>query len=255
MRRTRRRLQMIQQDPISSLNPRRKVRDIVAEGLQVWGVEGDRFQLVADVLEAVGLDVEAIGDRRPGEFSGGQCQRISIARALVLRPKVIICDEPVSALDVSVQAQIINLLEDVKARYGVTLLFVSHDLGVIKLVSDRIMVLYLGKICEIGPTAAIYDTPRHPYTRALLSSLPVPDPEAVLPPVPPAGEMPSVLDPPSGCRFRTRCPLASDVCAAHEPELRVVGGGQYVACHHVERMDSGEGNGAGDDRTATWPGR
>src|SRR4051812_33972169 len=235
MRRARRRLQIIQQDPISSLNPRRKVRDIVAEGLRIWGADGDRDQQVAEVLEAVGLDAEAVGNRRPSEFSGGQCQRISIARALVLNPSLLVCDEPVSALDVSVQAQIINMLDELKARYGITLLFVSHDLSVIKLVSDRIMVLYLGKVCEIAPTELLYDRPGHPYTRTLLASLPVPDPDAVLPDIPPMGEMPSVLAPPSGCRFRTRCPLATEVCAAEEPQLRDLGGGQFVACHHAEQ--------------------
>jgi peptide/nickel transport system ATP-binding protein len=234
MRRTRQRLQMIQQDPISSLNPRRRVRDIVAEGLQVWGSDKDQQELVAEVLQAVGLDLETVGDRRPGEFSGGQCQRISIARALVLNPSMIICDEPVSALDVSVQAQILNLLEDLKERFGITLMFVSHDLSVIKLVSDRIMVLYLGKICEIGPTEGLYENPRHPYTRTLLASLPVPDPTVALPDLPAMGDMPSVIDPPSGCRFRTRCPLATDVCASEEPQLRLVEDGHYVACHHAD---------------------
>lgn len=232
LRPLRQRLQLIQQDPIAALNPRRRVRDIVAEGLQIWGSERASDELIAEMLDAVGLDLEAVGDRRPGEFSGGQCQRISIARALILDPKVVICDEPVSALDVSVQAQILNLLEDLKQRYGITLLFVSHDLSVIKLVSDRVMVLYLGKVCEIGPTTSLYARPIHPYTETLLASLPVPDPDAAQSPVPSRGDLPSVLDPPSGCRFRTRCPWATERCAAEEPQLREVGPDHFVACHH-----------------------
>ncbi|MGW3468404.1 ABC transporter ATP-binding protein [Saccharopolyspora sp. NPDC000995] len=229
----RRQLQLIQQDPISALNPRRKVRDIVAEGLRVWGHQRGRDESVAEMLDAVGLDSATVGDRRPGEFSGGQCQRISIARALILEPKLVICDEPVSALDVSVQAQILNLLEDLKQRYGITLLFVSHDLAVIKLVSDRVMVLYLGKVCEIGSTESLYSRPRHPYTEVLLASLPVPDPDAVPTEAPPVGELPSVLDPPTGCRFRTRCPLATERCAVEEPKLRQVATDHVVACHHA----------------------
>jgi peptide/nickel transport system ATP-binding protein len=209
------------------------VRDIVAEGLQVWGHPGDRAARVGEVLDAVGLDVDVVGDRRPGEFSGGQCQRISIARALALDPTVLVCDEPVSALDVSVQAQIINLLDELRDRFGITLLFVSHDLGVIKVISDRVMVLYLGKVCEIAPTEDLFAGPAHPYTRTLLASLPVPDPDAVLPDVPPMGEMPSVLAPPSGCRFRTRCPLATARCAHEEPQVREVAPGHVVACHHA----------------------
>lgn len=234
LRRLRQRLQVIQQDPISALNPRRRVRDIVAEGLEIWPRRDATEDLVAEMLDAVGLDAAAVGDRRPGEFSGGQCQRISIARALILEPRLIICDEPVSALDVSVQAQILNLLEDLKKRYGITVLFVSHDLSVIKLVSDRVMVLYLGKVCEIGPTESLYAWPRHPYTETLLASLPVPDPDALLPPMPPAGDLPSVVDPPSGCRFRTRCPLATERCAIEEPLLREVGPEHVVACHHAD---------------------
>ena len=234
LRAVRQRLQVVQQDPVAALNPRRKVRDIVAEGLRVWG--RDSADRVAEVLDAVGLDVDAVGDRRPAEFSGGQCQRLAIARALVLEPRLLICDEPVSALDVSVQAQILNLIEDLKQRYGITLVFVSHDLGVIKVVSDRVMVLYLGKVCEIGPTGSLYDRPRHPYTRVLLDSVPVPDPGAAAAPPPPAGDLPSVVDPPSGCRFRTRCPLAVDRCAAEEPRLRPSGPGHFVACHRAEEL-------------------
>lgn len=234
LRRTRPRLQMIFQDPISSLNPRRKVSDIVAEGLNIWkvGDDGQRRERVRELLDAVGIDPDAAGGRRPHEFSGGQCQRISIARAVATEPKLIICDEPVSALDVSVQAQILNLLRDMKARYGLTLIFIAHDLAVVKNVSDRVAVMYLGKLCEVGPPDDIYREPAHPYTSALLSAIPVPDP--AVRPEPAAGvggEVPSPLDPPSGCRFRTRCPRAQDVCARVEPEIREVAPGHFVACH------------------------
>jgi peptide/nickel transport system ATP-binding protein len=233
LRRMRPRLQMIFQDPISSLNPRRKVRDIVREGLDIWnlGDKAAREAKVAEVLEAVGIDPRD-ADRRPHEFSGGQCQRISIARAIVTEPKLIICDEPVSALDVSVQAQILNLLEDMKARYGLTLIFIAHDLAVVKNVSDRVMVMYLGKVCEVAPPDLLYAKPAHPYTAALLAAIPVPDPasrpdgQRVL-----GGEIPSPIHPPSGCRFRTRCPKATARCADEEPELREIEPGQFVACH------------------------
>jgi len=187
---------------------------------------------VRQALEDVGIDPEAAWNRRPHEFSGGQCQRICIARSLVLDPKVIICDEPVSALDVSVQAQILNLLEDMKARYNLTLVFIAHDLAVVKNVSDRVAVMYLGKMCEVAPPDDLYANPAHPYTAALLSSIPVPDPrlkptdENVL-----GGEIPSPIAPPSGCRFRTRCPRAQDMCAQVEPKMRQIGFGHYVACH------------------------
>jgi peptide/nickel transport system ATP-binding protein len=227
-------LQIVFQDPISSLNPRRRVADIVGAPLKIWkiGTEAERRAKVDAALETVGLDPEVARDRRPHEFSGGQCQRICIARALVLEPKVLICDEPVSALDVSVQAQILNLLEDLKARYGLTLVFITHDLAVVKNVSDRVAVMYLGKLCELAPPERLYAAPAHPYTAALLSAIPVPDPT-----VPAgsgglvAGELPSPVAPPSGCRFRTRCPRAEDRCAAEEPQIREVATGQYVACH------------------------
>ena len=233
LRKTRPRMQMIFQDPISSLNPRRKVRDIVAEGLDIWSIgdKASRAAKVDEVLEAVGID-PANANRRPHEFSGGQCQRISIARAMVTEPKLIICDEPVSALDVSVQAQIINLLKDMKDRYGLTLVFIAHDLAVVKNVSDRIMVMYLGKVCEVGVPDDLYQRPSHPYTAALLAAIPVPDPEAmpdsekVL-----GGEIPSPLSPPSGCRFRTRCPKAEAKCAEEEPQMREVSAKHFVACH------------------------
>ena len=180
------------------------------------------------------MDPEAAGDRKPHEFSGGQCQRISIARAVITDPKLIICDEPVSALDVSVQAQILNLLEEMKQRYGLTLVFIAHDLAVVKNISDRVAVMYLGKMCEIGPPDTLYDSPAHPYTRALISSIPVPDPE-----VPQdvehrlEGELPSPITPPSGCRFRTRCPIAQDICSQVEPQMARVGDDDdhWVACH------------------------
>ena len=227
-------LQMIFQDPISSLNPRRRVKDLVAEGLEIWkkGTPAERAARVTELLEAVGIDPQAAGDRRPHEFSGGQCQRISIARAIATDPKLIICDEPVSALDVSVQAQIINLLDDLKARYGLTMVFIAHDLAVVKNVSDRVAVMYLGKLCEVGDPDLVYANPAHPYTAALLSAIPVPDPD-----VHPAervalgGEIPSPIDPPSGCRFRTRCPRATPKCTEVEPIMHEVRAGQYVACH------------------------
>jgi len=233
LRRVRPRMQMIFQDPISSLNPRRRVREIVAEGLQIWS-KGDKATIakkVDEVLESVGID-PVNGGRRPHEFSGGQCQRISIARAVVTDPKLIICDEPVSALDVSVQAQIINLLEDMKQRYGLTIVFIAHDLAVVKNVSDRVMVMYLGKLVEVGKPDEMYVRPAHPYTAALLAAIPVPDPqvrpdeERVL-----GGEIPSPMFPPSGCRFRTRCPKSQPVCAQEEPVMREIGVNQFVACH------------------------
>jgi len=233
LRRTRTRMQMIFQDPISSLNPRRKVKDIVAEGLSIWGSTIGTFSKtrVNEVLDAVGLDPEIVADRRPHQFSGGQCQRICIARALVLDPKVIICDEPVSALDVSVQAQILNLLEDMKARYGLTLIFIAHDLAVVKNVSDRVIVMYLGKICEVAEPDTLYANPAHPYTKILLASIPEPDPLRPITDDRISGELPSPMSPPSGCRFRTRCPRVQDVCAQVEPEIRQVAPGHYVACH------------------------
>jgi peptide/nickel transport system ATP-binding protein len=234
MRLMRRRLQLIFQDPIASLNPRRTVGDIVAEPLIIIGVtdKAERERRVREVLTAVGLDADLVSGRLPHEFSGGQCQRISIARALILEPEFVICDEPVSALDVSIRAQILNLLEDMKRRYGLTLLFIAHDLAVVKAVSDRIAVMYLGKLCEVGPTERLFERPAHPYTALLLEAIPVPDPT-----VKPAaniavGEPPSPLAPPSGCRFRTRCPRADKTCAEIVPELREIGAGQFAACHH-----------------------
>jgi peptide/nickel transport system ATP-binding protein len=254
LRRTRPQLQMIFQDPISSLNPRRRVRDTVAEGLRIWGHDPDTIgPRVDQVLVDVGLDPVAVGDRRPHEFSGGQCQRICLARSLVLDPEVLICDEPVSALDVSVQAQILNLLEAMKARYGLTLVFIAHDLAVVKNVSDRVAVMYLGKLCELAPADVLYEAPAHPYTRSLLASIPRPEPGSQ--PDGPAlqGELPSPLDPPSGCRFRTRCPRAAERCAVEEPQMRAIGNGarngagngdgadHYVACHFPHSVPGGPG--------------
>jgi oligopeptide/dipeptide ABC transporter ATP-binding protein len=195
------------------------------------GPEGE--VLVDEVLSSVGLDPTVARAKRPHEFSGGQCQRISIARALVLDPKLIICDEPVSALDVSVQAQILNLLEDMKARYGLTLVFIAHDLAVVKNVSDRVAVMYLGKLCEVAPPDLLYERPAHPYTEALIKAIPVPDPEVRPDEVAEKlqGDLPSPVAPPSGCHFRTRCPKAQDRCAEEEPIIRAVGDGQFVACH------------------------
>jgi peptide/nickel transport system ATP-binding protein len=234
LRRARRRMQMIFQDPVSSLNPSRTVRALVREGLDIWFPDAsDNAERAAEMLEAVGLDPATMGDRRPHELSGGQCQRVCIARALVMDPAVLILDEPVSALDVSVQAQILNLLEHLRVRFELTMLFVSHDLGVVKNISDRVMVMYLGKVCEVSPTDDVFARPAHPYTRALLAS--IPRLELGLPPASDliSGELPSPLDPPSGCRFRTRCPLADETCAHEEPALRDLGDGRFVACHHA----------------------
>jgi peptide/nickel transport system ATP-binding protein len=240
VRRTRRRMQMIFQDPISSLNPRQRVRQIVGEGLEIWPelARHGRAERVNEMLEAVGLARNA-ADRRPHEFSGGQCQRICIARALVLDPKVVICDEPVSALDVSVQAQILNLLEDMKVRYGLTMVFIAHDLAVVKNVSDRVIVMYLGKICEVAAPEMLYREPAHPYTWLLLESIPEPDPLQAVSSASAVGELPSPLDPPSGCRFRTRCPSAQERCTAEEPQIREIGPNHFVACHFPVRK-SGE---------------
>jgi peptide/nickel transport system ATP-binding protein len=245
LRRVRPKLQMIFQDPISSLNPRRRIPDIVGDPLVVWGRGDEKSKVVPEVLSAVGLDPEQVADRRPHQFSGGQCQRVSIARALVLDPEVLICDEPVSALDVSVQAQILNLLEDMKARYGLTLVFIAHDLGVVRNISDRVAVMYLGRICELGETTALFDRPVHPYTRLLVSSIPSIDGAEPEEADRGRGEMPSPIDPPSGCRFRTRCPLATERCAEEQPLMREVLPGRFAACHHPMIDDA--------DRTETSP--
>jgi peptide/nickel transport system ATP-binding protein len=234
LRSARTRMQMIFQDPISSLNPRRRVKDIVAEPLDCWktvtGVERDA--LVSDLLSKVGIDPSVYGNRYARQFSGGQCQRISIARSLAMRPKLLICDEMVSALDVSVQAQILNLLEDLKAEYGLTLLFIAHDLAVVKNVSDRVAVMYLGKICEIGPADTLYESPAHPYTEFLLGAALEADPDSPMHSQTLEGEPPSPMNPPSGCRFRTRCPNATQKCADEEPLPQEVAPNHMVSCHY-----------------------
>ena len=234
LRKVRPQAQMIFQDSISSLDPHMKVSALVEQPLKVWGrgTPEDRKNKVNDLLRSVGLDPEVVGDRKPTEFSGGQCQRISIARALAIEPKLLVCDEPVSSLDVSIQAQILNILQEMKERYGLSLLFISHDLSVVRAISDRIVVMYLGKVCEVSTPDELSEKPRHHYTHALVSSVPIPDPtiknrRAIL-----QGEPPSPTNPPSGCRFRTRCPAATDLCASEEPQLREVAQGQFVACHH-----------------------
>ena len=234
LRSMRQRVQLIFQDPIASLNPRRKIGDIVAEPLVISGVKDPvrRKQLVDEVLSAVGLDPALVVGRLPHEFSGGQCQRICIARALVLNPEFIVCDEPVSALDVSIRAQILNLLEEMKARYGLTLLFIAHDLAVVKAVSDRVAVMYLGRLCEVGPSEQLFAQPAHPYTALLIEAIPMPDPDVRPAETVPVGEPPSPISPPSGCRFRTRCPRADRQCSDEVPELRAVAPAQFVACHH-----------------------
>jgi peptide/nickel transport system ATP-binding protein len=234
LREARTKIQMIFQDPISSLNPRRKVRDSVKDPLDIWarGTQVERLALVDEILEHVGIDPERAAESRPHQFSGGQCQRISIARALVLDPTLIICDEPVSALDVSVQAQVLNLLEDLKAEYGLTLIFIAHDLAVVKNISDRVAVMYLGKLCEVASSDDLYGRPAHPYTKVLMESIPVPDPSVDVTGTTITGEPPSPVNPPSGCRFHPRCPAADEVCSSTEPVMRSIGDGHFVACHH-----------------------
>ena len=235
LRRLRRQVQMIHQDPASSLNPQRNVFDIVGDPLDIWrvGSRREREEAVAEALVEVALDPDEARRRRPAQYSGGQRQRIAIARALILQPDLILCDEPVSALDVSVQAQILNLLEGLKERRRLSMVFVSHDLSVIKSVSDRVAVMYLGRLCEIGVAREIFARPRHPYTAALLAAVPLPDPDPQRArPTPLAGEPPSPHDPPSGCRFRTRCSRADDDCGRIAPTMLQVGIGHHVACHH-----------------------
>jgi peptide/nickel transport system ATP-binding protein len=224
-------LQLIFQDPISSLNPRRSIWDIISEGVEIWGTHGSWSDArLLELIESVGIDPQ-YKDRKPFQFSGGQCQRISIARALALDPRVLICDEPVSALDVSVQAQILNLLDDLKTEHELTMLFISHDLAVVRNVSDRVMVMYLGRVAEVGDADSLFDNPAHPYTQALLAAVPGSDvnADASL-----SGELPSPLDPPTGCRFNTRCPHASDICRITVPEFEQFGPDHWVACHHPQ---------------------
>jgi oligopeptide transport system ATP-binding protein len=226
---------MVFQDPYASLNPRKRVGTIIADPLRIHG-RTNRKQLrdrVRELLDLVGLSPEHV-NRYPHEFSGGQRQRIGVARALALHPKLIIADEPVSALDVSIRAQVINLLDDLQDELGLTYIFIAHDLGVVRHVSDRIAVMYLGKIVEVSPAEELYKKPVHPYTEALLSAVPIPDPnisaqreQVVL-----EGDVPSPISPPSGCRFHPRCKYATDVCAQIEPELKVHSAGHQAACHH-----------------------
>jgi oligopeptide/dipeptide ABC transporter ATP-binding protein len=227
----RRHLQMVFQDPFGSLDPKWKVRDLVAEPLIAYRV-GDRAarrRRVEAVLELVGLDPEAHGGRRPRELSGGQAQRVAIARALSIEPAMIICDEPVSSLDVLIQAQVLNLFEQLRAGLGLSYLFIAHDLALVKQVSDRVAVMYLGKLCEVGPGEAVYRQPLHPYTKALLDSAPGAANVKATRTI--RGEPPSPVHPPSGCRFRTRCPRAEPRCASEEPEPRELATGHSVACH------------------------
>jgi len=242
MRKHRRDLQIIFQDPLASLNPRMTVGGIIEDPLRTLMPELNQKQRrakVIEMMEAVGLLPEMI-NRYPHEFSGGQAQRIGIARALITEPKLIVCDEPVSALDVSIQAQILNLLSELRDRFNLTLIFISHDLSVVRHVSDRIMVLYLGRMIEYAPRDMLYNAPKHPYTRALLTAVPIPDPKlarareiAAL-----VGEIPSPINPPSGCAFRTRCPYAIAVCAEVRPDIEPAGPERSVACHRWREIEN-----------------
>ena len=237
LRQVRRRMQMIFQDPYASLNPRMTAGSIVGEPLKIYGVARGREQQqrVEELLRLVGLDPR-FANRYPHEFSGGQRQRIGIARALALQPDLIVCDEPISSLDVSIQAQVVNLLEELQERFGLTYLFIAHDLSMVRQISDRVAVMYLGKIVELTDRDTLYRNPLHPYTQALLSAVPIPDPvieeqheRAIL-----QGDLPSPASPPRGCNFNTRCPLATDTCREVEPECEEVSPGHWVACHLVE---------------------
>ena len=225
-------MQVVFQDPYSSLNPRLTVRDIIAEPLRNFAVAAgaELERQVTELAQKVGLRAEAL-DRYPHEFSGGQRQRIGIARALAAEPELIVCDEAVSALDVSVKAQIVNLMQDLQQEFGLALLFISHDLAIVEHMTHRVAVMYLGKIVEMATRQQIFTAPRHPYTRALLSAVPVPEPGAIRNPIILKGDVPSPIDPPNGCRFHTRCPYVFDRCRTEEPELRSTAAGQRVACH------------------------
>ena len=242
MRRMRRELQMIFQDPYASLNPRMTVGSIIGEPLEIHNLAKGRAKTerVQELLRTVGLN-PYFANRYPDEFSGGQRQRIGIARALAVEPKFIVCDEPISALDVSIQAQIINLLEELQEKLGLTYLFIAHDLAVVRHISDRVAVMYVGKMVELTDRNEIFDAPLHPYTRALLSSIPIPDPvlekrrtRMIL-----VGDVPSPVNPPSGCRFNPRCPYAEDNCKVDEPQLTEVRAGHFVACHYWNEVEDG----------------
>lgn len=239
LRALRRRMPIVFQDPISSLNPRRTIGETLVEAMRYaeGGAPADAQARAAALLERVGLD-PAFASRRPHELSGGQCQRVSIARALAAQPQLLICDEAVSALDVSVQAQIVNLLQDLRRGSGLALLFISHDLAVVRHIADRVAVMYLGTVCEVADTDAFFAAPAHPYSEALLSAVPEIDPAARRTRITLQGEMPSPLDPPSGCRFRTRCPRAAERCAAEAPALRDIAPGRQVACHFPLQVHS-----------------
>ncbi|HSI67309.1 MAG TPA: dipeptide ABC transporter ATP-binding protein, partial [Planococcus sp. (in: firmicutes)] len=244
MRKYRKDLQIIFQDPYASINPRQTVSSVLTEAMEIQNVlpANKRRARVEELLETVGL-LPYQADRFPHEFSGGQRQRIGIARALSVDPKLIICDEAVSALDVSIQAQVLNLLEELQEEYNLTYLFISHDLGVVRHISDRIIVMYLGKIAEIGDKKSLFENPKHPYTKALLSAIPVPDPDAKKDRIVLKGDVPSPIDPPTGCRFHTRCPFATDKCVNEEPVLRTAEGmaeGHQASCHYIEEIASGE---------------
>ncbi len=234
LRARRRDVQIIFQDPFSSLNPRKTVEGIISEPLVVHGIgtKVERQARVAELLKTVGLAPDH-ARRYPHEFSGGQRQRIGIARALALNPKFIVCDEPVSALDVSIQAQVINLMQDLQREFGLTYLFISHNLAVVRHIADRVAVMYLGKIVELTDKHSLYDNPLHPYTKALLSAIPVANPEHRRQRIPLSGDVPSPIGPPAGCRFNSRCPYAEARCREIEPPLIDVGGGHQVACHLV----------------------
>ncbi|MFW5833696.1 MAG: ABC transporter ATP-binding protein [Pseudomonadota bacterium] len=243
VRRFRREIQIVFQDPYASLNPRLKVREIVAEPLENFGLASgaEKRRRVGDLLERVGLRAEVM-DRYPHEFSGGQRQRLGIARALALNPSLIVADEPVSALDVSVQAQVLNLLMDLQAEFGLSYLFISHDLGVVEHIGHRIAVMYLGRIVELAPKRALFDAPLHPYTRALLAAAPVPDPRAKREKLVIEGDVPSPMAPPPGCHFHTRCPFAVERCRRDDPALRRIADGRLVACHLVRDDGTFEGD-------------